>query len=105
MTAEYTHTDAFRGAATFRDADLTGATFRDCDLTKVRIVSSQVADLRVSGFGGSVGTVVVDDVDVTAFVAAELDRQYPERVQLRTIRTADDYRAMWNTIERLWSHT
>ena len=50
---------------------------------------------------GSTGTVVVDDVDVTAFVAAELDRRHPERVQLRGMRTAEDCRAMWDTVERL----
>ena len=35
----------------------------------------------------------------------ELDRRHPERVQLRAMRTADDYRAMWDTIERLWPDT
>ncbi len=101
---QYTHTDAFRGA-TFIDADFTGATFRDCDLSQVTIVASEVADFRVSGLHGSIGTVVVNDVDVTAFVAAELDRRHPERVQLRAMRTADDYRGMWDTVERFWSDT
>lgn len=104
MAAEYTQTDAFRGA-TFTDVDLTGATFRECDLTRVTIVAAEVDDLRISGHGGRIGTVIVNDVDVTAFVAAELDRRYPERVQLRGMRTADDYRAMWDTIERLWAQT
>ena len=54
---------------------------------------------------GLVGNFVVNDVDVTAFVEGELDRRHPERVQLRAVRTADDYRAMWLTIERLWSGT
>jgi hypothetical protein len=54
---------------------------------------------------GLVGNFVVNDVDVTAFVEEELDRRHPERVQLRAMRTADDYRAMWDTIERLWSGT
>jgi uncharacterized damage-inducible protein DinB len=54
---------------------------------------------------GLVGNFVVNDVDVTEFVAAELDRRHPERVQLRQMRTADDYRAMWDTIERVWSQT
>jgi hypothetical protein len=102
VTAEHTATDAFRGAD-FRRSDLSGATFRDCDLTGARIVSSVVEQLRVSGFGGRSGTVVVDDVDVTAYVAAELDRRHPERVQLRAVRTADDHRAMWATIEPLWT--
>ena len=35
----------------------------------------------------------------------ELDRRHPEREQLREMRTADDYRAMWDTIERLWAET
>ncbi|WP_066363339.1 DinB family protein [Herbidospora mongoliensis] len=104
MATEYTHTREFRGA-TFRDADLTGATFRECDLSAVRIVASQVSDLRISGFDGEAGTVVVDDVDVTAFVAAELDRRHPERVRLRAVRTADDFRAMWDALESLWSQT
>ena len=104
MTAEYTHTNTFRGA-TFSDVDLAGATFRDCDLSGVRISSSLVTDLRISGFDGEAGTVAVDDVDVTAFVAAELDRRHPERVQLRAVRTADDVRAMWETLERLWLKT
>ena len=47
----------------------------------------------------------MNDVDVTAFVEAELDRRHPERAQLREMQTADDYRAMWDTIERLWSET
>jgi hypothetical protein len=104
VSNEYSETRAFRGAA-FRQADLTGARFRDCDLSGVRIASSQVDDLRITGFDGRAGKVVVDDVDVTAFVNAELDRRYPERVQLRSIVTADDYRAMWTLLARLWSET
>jgi hypothetical protein len=104
MPAEYTHTDEFR-AATFRQCDLTRATFRECDLTGVRIIGSQVTGLQISGFDGVAGTVVVDDVDVTAFVAAELDARHPERVQLRAMRTADDHRAMWDSVEHLWADT
>ena len=50
-----------------------------------------------------VGNFVVNDVDVTTFVETELERRHPERVQLRELQTADDYRAMWDTIEHLWS--
>lgn len=95
------HTDAFRGAS-FTVADLTGATFRDCDLSQVTIVASWLVDVSISGH---VENLVVNDVDVTSFVTAELDRRHPERVQLRELRTAQDYRAMWDTIERLWSGT
>ena len=40
---------------------------------------------------------------MTNFVNAELDRRHPERVQFREGQTADDVRAIWDTIERLWA--
>jgi uncharacterized damage-inducible protein DinB len=101
MPDEYDATTGFRGAR-FTGVDLTGATFRDCDLRRVKIVDSWLVDVNVSGL---IGDVVVNDVDVTAFVEAELDRRHPERAQVREMRTADDYRTMWDTIERLWSDT
>lgn len=45
----------------------------------------------------------LNGVDVTDFVSAELDRRHPERVQFRAGETADDFRAMWDTIEGLWA--
>jgi hypothetical protein len=93
--------EAFRGAR-FTVADLTGARFVDCDMSHVKIVDSWLVGVNVSGY---VSNFLVNGVDVTAFVDAELDRRHPERVQLREMRTADDYRAMWDTIERLWSNT
>jgi hypothetical protein len=93
--------DALRGAS-FTVADLSGAKFVDCDLNQVKIVDSWLVDVNVSGY---VRNFVVNGVDVTAFVDAELDRRHPERVQLRQMKTADDHRAMWDTIERLWSDT
>jgi DinB superfamily/Pentapeptide repeats (8 copies) len=86
----------------FTGADFTGATFRDCDLRLVKITDSWLVDVRVSGL---VGNFTVNDVDVTAFVEGELDRRHPERVQLRQMQTADDYRAMWEVIEQLWADT
>jgi hypothetical protein len=101
VAGEYDHTDVFRGAS-FTNADLTAAKFRDCDLRRVKIVDSWLVDVNVSGV---VGRFFVNDVDITAFVEAELDRRHPERVQLRAMQTADDYRTMWDTIERVWSDT
>jgi hypothetical protein len=103
MAAEYRRSDDFRGA-TFLGADLRGATFRDCDLGGVRIVGSDLTGLLVSGYTRGAG-VVVDDVDVTAFVSAELDRRHPERVRLRTARTAAELHAVWDAVERLWDET
>lgn len=93
--------DAFRGK-TFMVADIAGAKFVDCDMKQVKIVDSYLVDVDVSGY---VENFVINGVDVTEFVAAELDRRYPERVQLREMSTADDYRAMWHTMERLWAGT
>jgi DinB superfamily/Pentapeptide repeats (8 copies) len=101
VAADYDGTSAFRGAS-FTGADFTGANFRDCDLRQVKITDSWLIDVSLSGL---IGNLVVNDVDVTAFVEGELDRRHPERVQLREIRTADDYRAMWDTIEGLWTET
>ena len=101
VAADDDGTGAFRGAS-FTGADFTGANFRDCDLRQVKITDSWLVDVSLSGL---VSNLVVNDVDVTAFVEGELDRRHPERVQLRDKRTADDYRAMWDTIERLWAQT
>jgi hypothetical protein len=91
----------FRGAS-FTSTDFSEARFRDCDLRKVKIVDSWLIDVNVSGL---VGNFVVNDVDVTSYVEAELERRHPERVQLREMKTAEEYRAMWDTIEGLWSET
>ncbi len=99
--SDHVGTDEFRGAY-FRDADLSGASFRECDLRGVRVVGSLVEGLRVSSFAGKGGRVVVDDVDVSAFVASELDRRHPLRVRLRDTRTADEHRTTWAEVERQW---
>jgi len=101
MATEDHRTSSFRGAS-LTGADFTGARLRECDLHQVKIADSWLIDVNVSGL---VSNFVVNDVDVTAFVEGELDRRHPERVQLRALRTADDHRAMWATIERLWSDT
>jgi hypothetical protein len=101
MAENYEHTDRFRGAS-FTEVDLSGSRLRDCDLRGVKIVDSWLTDVNVSGL---VGSFVVNEVDVTAYVEGELDRRHPERVQLREMKSADDYRAMWATVERLWSET
>jgi hypothetical protein len=99
MAAEYDQTDEFRDAR-FTRADFVGATFRDCDLRGVKIADSFLVDVNVSGM---IGSFFVNDVDVTGYVEAELDRRHPERVRLREMRTVDEFRAMWDTVERLWS--
>lgn len=93
--------DEFRGHR-FEVRDLTGARLVDCDLTGVKVVDGWLVDVDLSGY---VQGLVVNGVDVTAYVEGELDRRHPERVQLRSIRDADGFRAMWSTVERLWAGT
>jgi hypothetical protein len=91
--------ERFRGAR-FDVADLRGARFTDCDLTGVTIRDCWLVNVNISGY---LSNVTVNGIDVTDFVNAELDRRHPERVQFREGQTADDVRAIWDTIERLWA--
>ena len=91
--------EQFRGAR-FDVADLRGARFTDCDLTGVTIRDGWLVNVSISGY---LSNVTVNGVDVSDFVSAELDRRHPERVQFREGQTADDVRALWDTIERLWA--
>jgi uncharacterized protein YjbI with pentapeptide repeats len=89
----------FRGAR-FDVADLRDARFTDCDLSGVTIRDGCLVDVSISGY---LSNVTINGVEVSDFVNAELDRRHPERVQLRQVETAGDFRAMWDTIERLWA--
>lgn len=101
MAADQDRTDAFRGAR-FTRSDLGGAAFRDSDLRGVRISGCWVDGLSVSGV---YGRLLVNDVDVTAFVTAELDRRHPERVRVREVRTVEEHRAAWDELSGLWAGT
>ena len=68
----------------------------------MRVRDGVLVDVDLSGY---VERLVVNGVDVTGFVAAELDRRHPERVQLREMRGSDDFRAMWATLGVLWDGT
>jgi hypothetical protein len=89
----------FRGAR-FDVMDLRGARLTDCDLTGVTIRDGCLIDVSISGY---LSRLLINDIDVTGYVEAELDRRHPERVQLREVADADGFRAMWDTIERLWA--
>ena len=89
MTEEHDDAVTYRGAR-FEGADFNGATFRDCDMRGVKVVDTWLVDANISGL---IDNLVVNDVDVTAFVEAELDRRNPERAQVRRMQTADEYRA------------
>jgi len=99
MTQEFTDRE-MRGAD-FHGVDLSGARFVEVDLTGAMIRGALVADVVIDG---DVSNLVVNGVDVTPYVEAELDRRYPQR-QLMRPRTADGYRTAWPVLERLWDET
>ncbi len=101
MVSEYTQSDRFRGAR-IHLCDLAGLEIRDCEVTGLKIVDCYGGDVRL---GGDFQRVVVKDVDVTAYVEAELDRRHPARALARDASSPEDYRAAWDAVETLWSAT
>ena len=93
--------DEFRGAR-LHLCDLAGLEIRDCEVSGLKIVDCYGGDVYL---GGDFERVVVKDVDVTAYVEGELDRQHPTRVLARDAATPEDYRATWDAIEALWAAT
>ncbi len=63
------------------DEDLHGAEFRECDLTGARLIGVIMQDAVIDGL---VTNLVVNGVEVTEYVNAELDRRHPVRVLLRS---------------------
>jgi hypothetical protein len=91
--------------ARFEDQDLTDAEFRECDLTRARLIGVVMQDAVIDGL---VSNLVVNGVEVTSYVEAELDRRQPVRLLIRSADPADlrqasrQLRADWAaTLERL----
>lgn len=99
MPAEYTQGDQFRGA---RMCDLSGLEIRDCAVTGLKIVDCYGGDVSL---GGGFERVVVNDVDVTAYVEAELDRLHPHRALAREATSAAEYRAAWDAVDKQWGES
>lgn len=67
--------------ARFQDQDLTDAEFRECDLTRARLIGVVMQDAVIDGL---VTNLVVNGVEVTSYVEAELDRRHPVRLLIRS---------------------
>ena len=87
------------------DEDLHGAEFRECDLTGARLIGVVMQDAVIDGL---VSNLVVNGVEVTGYVEAELDRLHPVRVLIRSEDLADlreaarQLNAAWAaTVERI----
>src|SRR4051812_46474325 len=101
MAAEYIQSDQFRGAR-IHLCDLAGLEIRDCEVSGLKVVDCYGGTVHVAG---DFEKVVVNDVDVTAHVQAELDRQHPARRLAREAESPDDYRRTWDAVEALWADT
>ncbi|MHA3701044.1 DinB family protein [Jatrophihabitans sp. YIM 134969] len=87
--------------ARFEDEDLTDAEFRECDLTRARMIGVVVQDVVIDGL---VRNLVVNGVEVSAYVEAELDRRHPVRVLNRS-DDPDDLRNAYRQLQEAWRAT
>src|ERR1700747_555655 len=67
--------------ARFGDQALTDAELRECDLTRARLIGVVMQDAVIDGL---VSNLVVNGVEVSSYVEAELDRRDPVRLLLRS---------------------
>jgi hypothetical protein len=87
--------------AEFRATDFSRARFRGCDLSGVVMRGVELIDVRIDG---EIQNVVINGVDVTPLVNAELDRRNPDRARMRPTDAAG-FREAWDIVERLWAGT
>ena len=85
----------------FVDEDLSGAEFRECDLSDARLVGVVMQDAVIDGL---VTHLVVNGVDVTAYVEEELDRRHPVRLLIRS-DDPDDLRRAARELRTAWAAT
>jgi hypothetical protein len=90
-----------RGMKKFVDEDLAGAEFRECDLSRANLVGVVMQDAVIDGL---VTNLVVNGVEVTDFVEAELDRRHPVRLLIRSDEPAE-LREGWRQLRADWVAT
>ena len=100
--ARFGAADELAGAE-FYGADLTGARFGESDLSGVVMRGVEVSGIDVDAPWLVHGAgFLVNGVDVTAYVEAELDRRFPGRHQRRA-ETPDGLREAWAAVRRAWA--
>jgi hypothetical protein len=85
----------------FVEQDFTGAEFRECTLDGARLIGVVMQDAEIDGL---VTNLVVNGVEVMAYVEAELDRRYPVRVLIRSDVPAELFEG-WRQLQADWSAT
>lgn len=87
--------------AHFEDQDLSDAEFRESDLSRARFVGVVMQDAVIDGL---VTNLVVNGVEVTSYVEAELDRRHPVRILMRS-SSPDDLRTAAAQLQSDWAAT
>ncbi|MFZ0714562.1 MAG: DinB family protein, partial [Mycobacterium sp.] len=83
------------------DEDFSAAEFRECMLDRARLIGVVMRDAEIDGL---VTNLVVNGVEVTTYVEAELDRRYPVRPLIRSDFPADLLEG-WRQLQADWSTT
>lgn len=83
------------------EEDLRDAELRECDLTGARLIGVVMQDAVIDGL---VSNLVVNGVEVTGYVEAELDRRHPVRVLIRSEDPAD-LRSAARQLHAAWAAT
>src|SRR4051812_34344306 len=87
--------------STFRAASLSNVTIRGTDLHHVKMTGVELIDVDISG---EIDGLRINGVDVTQFVADEMDRRTPDRIKMRPDDPAG-FREAWDLLEDLWAGT
>ncbi|TCC56560.1 DUF664 domain-containing protein [Kribbella pittospori] len=89
-----------RGAVV-RDVDLRGARFERVKLRGAVMRGMNLEQVRIDG---AIEGLVINGVEVEAYVSDELDRRYPDRVKMRPT-DVPGFREAWDVVEQLWDGT
>jgi len=87
--------------ARFRRVDLSDAQFQAVDMSRVVMRGVDLIDVDISG---EVENLVINGVDVTPLIEAELDQREPNRVKMRPT-DPDGFRDAWHLLDQLWEGT
>lgn len=87
--------------ASLRRVDLSDAQFRNVDLSRVVMRGVDLIDVDIHG---EIENLVINGVDVTPLIEAELDRRLPDRAKMRPV-DPEGFREAWAILDHLWAGT
>ena len=85
----------------FDGQDWSDSEFRECDLTRARLIGVVVQDAVIDGL---VTNLMVNGVEVSSYVEAELDRRHPVRLLIRSADPAGLFRGL-RELQAAWAAT